>query len=168
MEKERIENEMHKLENIIQYRFHKIDRLAFAMGSIKIEIPGQGDNASEYRNEGLATVGDTILKSVITDYLFRKGIQTKGELTEEKKGIESNDTMHKMTVQEGIIKFAYNNLHFNSDSFIPDHEKVVTKKHDPYIEAIVGAVFYDSDYETTRKWIYDWLLPKLEFYSQAK
>lgn len=42
-----------------------------AMGSIKIEVPGQGKNGSEYSNEGLATVGDTMLKSVIADHLYR-------------------------------------------------------------------------------------------------
>ena len=50
---------------------------------------------------------------------------------------------------------------FQSDAGVPDHEKAVNKGHDPYIEAIVGAVFYDSNYDTTKRWILKWLLPLL-------
>lgn len=46
-------------------------------------------------------------------------------------------------------------------SDVPDYEKVVNKGRDPYIEAIVGAVFYDSNYDTTKRWILKWLLPLL-------
>lgn len=31
------------------------------------------------------------------------------------------------------------------------------KEHDPYVEAIVGAVYYDSNYDTTRRWILRYL-----------
>ena len=65
---------------------------------------------------------------------------------------------------EGLIAYSYNDLHFYKDPNIPDHEKVVCKEHDPYVEAIVGAVYYDSNYDTTRRWILKWLLPLLEHY----
>ena len=62
MDKKRIEKEMRELELKINYHFNDISWLAKAMGSIKIEVSGQGKNGSEYSNEGLATVGDTMLK----------------------------------------------------------------------------------------------------------
>lgn len=164
MDKKRIEKEMRELELKLHYHFINISHLAKAMGSIKIEVPGQGKNGSEYSNEGLATVGDTILKSVIADKLYRDGIQTKGEITTRKSGIENNATMHRMMMNEGLIDYSYNELHFYKDDNIPDHEKVVCKEHDPYVEAIVGAVYYDSNYDTTRRWILKWLLPLLEKY----
>ena len=68
--------------------------------------------------------------------------------------------------KEGLIDYAYNEWHFHKDSNIPEHEKVVDKKHDPYVEAIVGAVYYDSDYATTRDLILGWLLPLLEKYKK--
>lgn len=64
--------------------------------------------------------------------------------------------MHQMMLQEGLIDYSY------KDSNIPDHEKVVCKEHNPYVEAIIGAVYYDSNYDTTRRWILKWLLPTLE------
>lgn len=164
MEKNRIEKEMRSLENLIHYHFNQISWLAKAMRSVLIEVPGEGKNHKEYSNEGLATVGDTILKSVIADMLYRDGVTTKGEITDKKKDIENNQTMHKMVLGEGIINFAYNDFHFYNDPNIPDHEKVVCKGHDPYIEAIVGAVYFDSNYETTKRWILKWLIPFLYKY----
>lgn len=135
------------------------------LGSIRIEVPGQGKNGSEHSNEGLATAGDTILKSVIADDLCRnKNIRTKGEITTAKSDLENNSTMHRMMLGEGLIAYSCNDLHFIKDANIPDHEKVVCKEYDPYVEAIVGAVYYDSNYETTRRWILKWLLPLLKKY----
>ena len=121
--------------------------------------------SSEYSNEGLATVGDAMLKSVIVDYLYRtKNVKTKGGITTAKSDLENNATMHRLMLGEGLISYSYNDLHFYKDSNIPDHEKVVCKEHDPYVEAIVGAVYYDSNYDTTKRWILKWLLPLLERY----
>lgn len=168
MDKKRIESEMRELEIKIHYHFNDISWLAKAMGSIKIEVPGLGKNGSEYSNEGLATVGDTILKSVIADKFYREGIRTKGEITSRKSDIENNSTMHKIMIGEGLINYSYNNLHFYKDPNIPDHEKVVCKEHDPYVEAIVGAVYYDSEnYDTTKRWILKWLWPLLEQYKRT-
>ena len=164
MEKKRIEREMRELELKLHYHFNDFSWLAKAMGSIKIEVTGRGKNGSEYSNEGLATVGDTILKSVIADKLYRDGIRTKGEITVKKSDLENNSAMHRMMLSEGLIDYSYNELHFYKDPQIPDHEKVVCKEHDPYVEAIVGAVYYDSNYDTTRRWILKWLLPLLERY----
>lgn len=73
MDKKRIEKETRELELKLHYYFKDISWFAKAMGSIKIEVPVQGKNGSEYSNERLATVGDTILKSVIADRLYRDG-----------------------------------------------------------------------------------------------
>lgn len=72
--------------------------------------------------------------------------------------------MHRIMLCEGLIDYSYNELHFYKDPNILEHEKVVCKEHDPYVEAIVGAVYYDSNYDTTRRWILKWLLPLLEKY----
>ena len=38
------------------------------------------------------------------------------------------------------------------------------KGHDAYIEAVVGAIYYDSNFEITKQWIYDYLYPLLVKY----
>eukprot|EP00833_Pecoramyces_ruminatium_P017328 jgi/Orpsp1_1/1191360/evm.model.d7180000085163.1 len=78
MDPNRIENEMHKFERLLGYTFNNIEFLSFAMRSVKITVRGEGMNHKEYSNEGLATIGDAILKFIIADYLFQSGFHTKG------------------------------------------------------------------------------------------
>ncbi len=165
MDLKRIEAEMHKFEKIIGYTFKDINNLAFAMRSSRIHIDGEGEDHKEYSNEGLATVGDTILKFVISDNLYQKGITTKSAITDTKKDIESNDTMHRLMLGENWIKYSYNDLYFLMDN-PPQHEQVVNKKHNAYLEAIVAAIYYDSNFETIKNWIINTLLPLLEKYKQ--
>lgn len=146
MKYERIEKEMHKLEEKINYVFNNISWLSKAMGAIKNEVPNQGKNASEYANEALATVGDALLKFVLTDCIYSKNENiTKGEITRTKINLEKNAIMHELMLKENWIAYSYNDLYFYKDENIPDNEKVVCKKHDPYVEAIIAAIYYDSD-----------------------
>lgn len=168
MDKALIYRKMRELEIRIRYHFDDIAWLSKAMRSEKIEVDGEGRNHSEYINEGLATVGDTLLKSVLADYLYRKGVKTKGEITCQKSALENNEVMHKIMIEQGLIGYAYNDKHFQSDANIPEHEKVVSKEHDSYIEAMVGTVFYDSNYNTTKHWILRWLLPLLAHFSKTE
>ena len=84
---------MCELEVKIRYHFNDIAWLSKATKSEKIEVSGEGKNNSEYTNDGLATIGDTVLKSVIADYLYRKGITTKGEITRIKSKLENNEVI---------------------------------------------------------------------------
>ena len=127
----------------------------------------QGKNAVEYENEGLATLGDSVLKAVIADKLYRDDkVRTKGEITIRKSNLENNDVMQAIMIKEEWIDYAYNSLHFHSDNNIPDHEQVSDKGHTPYIEAIVGAIYLDAGYDTTKRWIRNTLYPLLEHYSK--
>lgn len=164
MDKKRIEKEMRQFELLLHYHFNQISWLSKAMQSIKIDIIGEGKNHDEYTNEALATVGDTILKSIIADKLYKEGYQTKGAITDAKKDIENNATMHKLMLGEDWIRYSYNDEYFAMDN-PPQHKKVVSGKHDPYIEAIVAAIYYDSgSYDTTKRWVLNFLIPMLQRY----
>ena len=166
--KELIEKNMRELEKKIKYHFKDISLLARAMGAIKIEIPDQGKNNKEYANSGLATLGDAILKAVLTDILYRSyGIQTKGQLTAKKSELEENSVLHKIMNCEKLIDYAFNEKYFYKDEEIPDNEKVVNNEHDQYIEAIVAAIYYDSNYDTVKEWISKWLFPLLNKYKET-
>ncbi len=165
MDDERIIKEMKELEGKIHYKFKDILWLSKAMQSTKIDVQGSGKNHKEHCNDALATVGDAILKAVIADKLFGENKEiTKGELTACKQELENNKLLHRIAIEEDIIKYAYNEKHFQYDNDIPGNEKVVSKRHDAYIEAIVAAVCYDSNFETTKQWIYEYLYPLLEKY----
>lgn len=133
---EGIESKMEELSKKIEYEFKDISLLKKAMDSTKIQ------EKKEHSNQCLATVGDAVLKLLISDYLFYiDKISTKGELTEKKKELENNKVLYKIVTNEEIINFAFNEKHFYSKEN-PQHEKVASSKHDSYLEAIIGAIFF--------------------------
>ena len=157
---EGIESKMEELSKKIEYEFKDISLLKKAMDSTKIQ------EKKEHSNQCLATVGDAVLKLLISDYLFYiDKISTKGELTEKKKELENNKVLYKIVTNEEIINFAFNDKHFYSKEN-PQHEKVASSKHDSYIEAIIGAIFYDGGFEKTKIWFENWLYPILEKYKE--
>jgi len=167
MEKKKLELRMRQLELMVHYHFNQIAWLSKAMEANLVEIPGEGKNHKEYSNEALATVGDTILKSVIADKLYKEGKHVKGVITSEKSDVENNDAMYRLVNEYKvngmrIIDFAYKDNYFYDES--PDNDKVSNPQHTPYIEAIIAAVYYDSNYDTTKRWILKFLLPLLGKY----
>lgn len=157
---EDIESKMEELSKKIEYEFKDISLLKKAMDSTKIQ------EKKEHSNQCLATVGDAVLKLLISDHLFYKDkISTMGELTEKKKELENNKVLYKIVTNEEIINFAFNDKHFYSKEN-PQHEKVASSKHDSYLEAIIGAIFYDGGFEKTKIWFENWLYPILEKYKE--
>lgn len=161
MDREKVRKKMVEMQEKIGYQFSDINLLSDAMKSERIKDHDAGKNHKEYTNEGLATVGDAVLKAVIADFLYSGGTTRKGEITTKKSELENNQSFRKIMTDKKLIEYAYNNEYFQSEN-PPKHKQVVNKKHDPYIEAIVGAVYYDSGFDRTKEWIIEWLLPLLE------
>ena len=167
MEQKRIEERMHKLEIILDFTFKNINHLSQAMCAIK-------KDQNNLANESLALVGDTLLKFVLADFLYStKPDSTKGEITKAKAYAEKNETLNAIEKKNQILDYAYNENYFHNDPNIPDHEKVPDKGHSPYLEAIIGAIYYDSGYTKAKQWIKTWLIPIIkehssEFYEFVK
>ena len=166
MDQSRIEKEMHELETKLGHTFKDISLLSNAMKSQKLEkLPDDEKNPKEYSNEALAFLGDTIIKFLIAEYLYGDGnSKRKGAMTVKKSRLEENSTMHNIMKKEELILYAYHDTHFVMDN-PPDHLKVATKEHDPYIEAITAAIYKDGGWEAVTPWFNNWLLPRLERYS---
>ena len=161
---DRINQEMHELEKLLKYKFKKISLLAEAMNSTQID---NNANSNEYVNERLAIVGDAILDTVIADVLYQdKSNKTKKVITNKRIALVNNSILHKLTNEKGFIKYAYNEYHFHKDN--PNDNKVVNKEHDAYIEAIIGAIYYDASYKAVKVWIIDHLLDDMIKLSKTK
>ena len=165
MEELIIKEEMKKFQSELGYEFKDINWLTAAMKSVKISIDGEGANHKEYTNEALATVGDTLIKSILSIELYNSykedGQITKGKITKEKEKLEKNETMKNLVINEGWINYAYNEYYFHKDNPL-QHLKVCSKKHSPYVEAIAAAIYFDSNLETLQDWVIHTLKPLLE------
>ena len=163
MDKSRIEREMHELEAKLGYTFKDISLLAAAMKSILLDKrENGGKNYKEYSNEALSFLGDTIIKFLIAHHLYGLD-KRKGDMTTEKSNLENNEIFHKIMKdeEESLIDFAYNDKYFYKDD-PPQHEQVCSGRHDPYIEAIAAAIYWDGGWSNVTEWFENWLLPRLQ------
>lgn len=149
-----IEEKMNEFANRLGYEYCDISWLKRSMYAKKIEKKSDGKNRKNYENDALATLGDSILKFVLTEYFFDKA-QDKKYITDEKKKIEDNKTLFELSNQLKIYEFAHNDKYFYGES--PEEDKVSNKKHNSYIEAIIGAIYKDKGIEYTKEWVIDFL-----------
>lgn len=165
MDDTRIIEQMRKLEKDIDILFNDINWLVNAMNATALhKRTGAGKNAStDYTNSSLATVGDSLLKAVLSDYLFANGGKDirKDDITRQKEKLECNDVLFTVMGIAKLKQYTYNEYGFYND-FLEDHERVSDCKHNQYIEAIIAAVYYDQGFDITKKWILEYLLPKLK------
>lgn len=159
MTEEKIISEMHNLENLIQVKFNDIKYLADAMNATKCNDANRSKNNDEHKNHAIATVGDAVLKTINADFLFRQG-KNRGDITTIKSIFEKNKTLYNIANSFEIINFAYNDKYFYKDD-PPKEYKVSNSKHNQYIEAIIGAIFYDKGFECAKNWVINWLYPKI-------
>lgn len=161
-----IEEKMKELAKLIDYKYNDITWLCKAMGSIKIEVEDSGKNHKEYTNESLATVGDAILDTIVAEKIYsnKEGHVSKGEITTFRSQRVKNPVLVDIVKKEGIFHYGYNTSYFYDEA--PQENQVVFKKHDIYLEAIIGAIFFDTNYDYVRDWTNRWLLPKTGFFNE--
>ncbi|MBP5291000.1 MAG: hypothetical protein J6Y90_00065 [Lachnospiraceae bacterium] len=145
-----IDGRMHELEWILGYTFNDVRNLSNAMCGIRLNSAGSGPKIKDTYNSSLALVGDSILKAVLSEELFRRGL-SKMDITEIKKGLEGNETLFDMSENIGLRRFVYNENGFYPD--IKGKELPQYGVHNQYLEAIIGSVYFDSDYETCKEWL---------------
>ena len=109
MEERRIESEMAELAKLIAYPSEDVGQSAIAMRATP-----EGDD--QFCLSGYETIGDAMLKGIISVYLFDQGKTSKAEITKAKQLIEANDSYHKVTLGTGIWKYAYNDEYIAKDN----------------------------------------------------
>lgn len=153
-----VDKKMHLLEGIIEYEFNDIRNLANAMCGDKIFREHSGANSKDYYNDSLATVGDALLKAILSECLFKKGLY-KGDITKIKQMLENNEKLLDISNKIDLTNFVFNRYGFYND--VPVQNRAPYSKHNQYFEAIIGAVYFDSNYETCRNWLLEKIYPDI-------
>jgi ribonuclease III len=102
-------------------------------------------------NERLEFLGDAILGAIIAEYLFKKyPTKPEGYLTELRSRIVRRETMNNVALRMGLNKLVQYN----------QNDKGLSRSHifGNALEALIGAVYLDQGFETTRKFILQQIL----------
>lgn len=142
-----------KLENILGYKFQNLALLERAVThrSWAYEnIPdGDEEKVREQQNESLEFVGDSVLGLAIAEQLYlRNPRSSEGDLTLMKHHLVSTNTLAKLAQE------------FNLGDFIRvgrGEEKTGGRRKQALLadalEAIIGAIFFDSGYISARAFV---------------
>lgn len=115
-------------------------------------IAKQNDIGFRESNERLEYLGDAILGSVVAEYLFKKyPLKDEGFLTEIRSRIVNRDALNLVAKKMGITDIVeYTNNRKSRQAY--------KSIYGDTLEALIGAVYLDKGYATTRKFIVEKLL----------
>jgi len=146
-------------QQVIGYVFRDLNLLQRAMTHKSMAVR-PADPLSH--NEVLEFLGDAVLELAVTDYLVRKwGHQyLEGELTKRRTYIINSTVLTQVSQRLGLDRF----VRTRPEKTAP--ERFLRQLLADTFEALVGAIYLDSDFETARGWVLRVLRPELEALEQ--
>lgn len=119
----------------------------------------QQGSGKQDTNERLEFLGDSILGAVVAEFLYKKfPYKDEGFLTEMRSRIVNRESLNHIALKIGLntlLKIDQQNQHTRYKSI-----------NGNALEALVGAIYLDKGYKTTRKFILDKLIkPHFDFHT---
>ncbi|MDE6585926.1 MAG: hypothetical protein K2K80_04525 [Clostridia bacterium] len=155
LDTEQIKSKAEELAKSLQYEFDDLSHLCQALYCKKI-----GGSKSNYANSAIALVGDNVLKLALSRKFYMLGADKKS-INKQKEEYENNKQLKKVCDELEIYKYAFNDENFYSDN-LPNNKKLPRPKHDPYVEAVIGAIYLDRGFDYANEWINKQLIPMIE------
>ena len=106
---------------------------------------------ADENNERLEYLGDAVLSALIADYLFKRyPYREEGFLTEMRSKMVNRQQLNDIAVRMGLKKITL----FNK----MDSSLKVSQIFGNTLEALVGAIYLDSGYKKTSKWVLQYII----------
>ena len=118
------------------------------------------ENPSE-NNERMEFLGDAIISSVVAEYLFKKyPYKGEGFLTEMRSKMVNRQQLNHIAIQMGLKKMTrFNKLDGGLKS---------SQIFGNTLEALVGAIYLDKQYDFTKKWIVEKMIQPYLFMDELE
>ena len=150
---------MHPLEERIGYKFRNSLLLAEALTHPSV---GHETQQRHFDNQRLEFLGDAVLQLVITERLFHHfGTEPEGKLTKLRSRLVSRDTLQGRGAALDLGKHL---LLGRGEEASGGRERTSTLAD--AFEALIGAIYLDSDFEQARKFILEQCRADLESVAQ--
>ena len=147
---EEIERRTRELAERIHYPCDKLPYLIVALCRTKLP-KGEGDGKGKnYVNDAMATLGDAVLKLVLTEKHFLDGMD-KSQITDQRIKQECNNRLYGIAARQGWLDYLYHETHFYRAA--PKNYAVSAGKHDSCVEAMICAFYLSSDLSGAKRFI---------------
>lgn len=156
MEERNIQNELVKLQSLLNVKFNDTKVLLSAI--THRSYLNEHREATWDHNERLEFLGDAVLELVVTDYLFKKYAEKpEGELTAVRAALVNTVSLSASSEKMGINQYL----------LMSKGESKDTGRARQYIlanvfEACIGAIYIDQGYDSAKEFISTHLFPKTE------
>lgn len=112
-------------------------------------------------NERLEYLGDSILEFVISEYLFLEYRRlSEGEMTKVRANVVCEDSLYKIAMRHDFSDFLYLG---KSEKHSQNSKKAILADS---VEAVIAAIFLDSNMENAKKFVIDNLKDFVEISSK--
>ena len=151
-------DDLQAIERIIGYHFFEPQHLIRALTHPAYANELIQKNRIYLTQEAYSTLGDAVLKTSLILFLMEKGLQEKGSITQTKEQLEDNISLAKIGRRLKIKKFIRLGRG-EKDLWQSGEEKILADT----MEAIIGAIFLDSDagLGVVRQCVGTWFEPEL-------
>ena len=131
---------MEEVEKIINYEFKNKSLLLTALTHSSYAHKHKTQN-----NERLEFLGDSIIGFLIAEYLYQKLDLKEGELTKIRAKIVSCENLSLIVTKSNLFEYI---------KTMPENLKNNETIKGDFFEALLGAMFLDSDMQTCKDYVY--------------
>lgn len=139
------------IEENLKYSFNNKELLNRALTRRAYALEQKQQNNICNDQEIFRVLGDGVLRAVLVDLLIKAGCTTREEITTRKQKLEREETLAEIARNLSIgqfIKLGIGERKMNADK----EPKVLAET----LEAIIGAIYFDKGYNTTKTVIAEW------------
>jgi ribonuclease-3 len=150
-----MQKEIESLQEKIKIKFKNLDflRTALTHRSYLNENRGYGLD----HNERLEFLGDAVLELVVTDYLYLNFPNPEGELTNWRASLVNKDMLSRVSRELGVEGYLLMSRGEAKDTGRAREYLLANA-----LEAIIGAIYLDQEYEAAKKFILDNIVVNLK------
>jgi ribonuclease-3 len=141
--------ELSKLQSRMGYQFKDENLLIQSLTHPSYMVKASNEESS---NQRLEFLGDAVLELIISEYLYQKfpGIR-EGQLTQYRSTLVKGSLLVELAAELCLS----NHIRVNrTDS--QDSTKELPSSQEDALEALVGAIYLDSDFPTAREVVLNW------------
>lgn len=150
-----MDKDISQLEKNLDIKFSTVDTLRQAL--VHRSYLNEHRDFPLDHNERLEFLGDAVLELVVTEHLFDTYPNPEGELTNWRASLVNSQMLAMVAEQLGLEPYLYMSRGETKESNSKARQSILANS----LEAIIGAIYLDNDYDVAATFIHKNIISKL-------